>query len=89
MITVFSRVKLDAHQLPVHRKTRVDLLPLLGRRSTDRVDLVNPLSPFILLPLDPMSVQVREQPVHVVGPKSVAFPLFGVELQEGEIGQIF
>ena len=53
---------------------------------TDRVDRVNPLSPLILLPLNPMSVQIRKQPVDIVGSRRVPFPLFRVELQQGEVG---
>jgi hypothetical protein len=33
-----------------------------------------------------MSVQIRKQPVDIVGSRRVPFPLFRVELQQGEVG---
>lgn len=57
--------------------------------QTNRVDRINSLSPFILLPLDPMSVEVREQPIDIVGSRCVPFPLFRVELQQSEVRQVF
>lgn len=57
-------------------------------RETDNVDHVDVLPAFVLFALDPMSVQVREQAMHVRRAVRVPIPLPDVVAKECFIREI-
>ena len=54
-----------------------------------RVDLVDPFSSLVLFSLYPVPIKVSKQPVYVVGACRVPLPFSTVELQKGEIREVF
>lgn len=55
--------------------------------SADRVNVVDTLPSLILFTLDPVPVEIDQQPVDVVGSRRVAVPLLGVVNEERQVVQ--
>jgi hypothetical protein len=51
-----------------------------------RVDIVDILLALVNLPLDPVSVEVAEEVVNVLGSDCVSTPFFNVESEQGLVG---
>ena len=71
-----EEVLLPLHQTKLLRDEMTTIVIAIG--ETDRIDDINSFSAFVFLALDPVTIQVREQSVDVVGTSSISVPFAGI-----------